>query len=145
MLVMVGFELNQKVRPLVQFVYDNNMQDNVAMLGYVPEDVLAALYRKALALIFPSFYEGFGLPVLEAMKSGTAVVAADIPPVREVANDAALFFKPQDNEAMVDALFRIVENKVLRQRLAEWGLKQAEKFSWSETAQKTLDLYKELS
>lgn len=106
--------------------------------GYVEGDELASLYRNASALVFPSRYEGFGLPVLEAMASGTPVVAADDAAVREVAGAAALYAQPGDLAAAVrQALDRHDE-------LATAGLERARAFSWAETARRTLDVYREV-
>jgi glycosyltransferase involved in cell wall biosynthesis len=106
--------------------------------GYVDGAELAELYRRAVALVFPSRYEGFGLPVLEAMASGTPVVAVDEPAVREVAGDAALYAAPADLGAAVrQALAE-------RDELAAKGLVRARAFSWAETARRTLEVYREV-
>ncbi len=105
--------------------------------GYVSRDELARLYRGAAALVFPSRYEGFGLPVLEAMACGTPVVATPEPALREVAGDAALYAEPAD---LGGALRRALAE---RERLAAAGLERARRFSWAETARRTLDVYRE--
>jgi glycosyltransferase involved in cell wall biosynthesis len=106
--------------------------------GYVEEGELAELYRQAEALVFPSRYEGFGLPVLEAMASGTPVVAADDPAVHEVAGDAAVYAR---RDELAGALRRAIAD---RPRLAARGLERAKRFSWAETARRTLDVYHEV-
>ena len=106
--------------------------------GYVAKDELVALYRGAAALVFPSRYEGFGLPLLEAMASGTPVVAAPDPALREVAGDAAVFGAP---DGLGDALRRAIAE---RDRLAAAGIERASRFSWEETARRTLAVYGEL-
>jgi glycosyltransferase involved in cell wall biosynthesis len=104
--------------------------------GYVAKDELAALYRGAAALVLPSRYEGFGLPVLEAMASGVPVVATDEPALREVAGDAAAYSDGDLAEAVRTALAD-------RDRLVAAGLERVRAFSWEETARRTLAVYRE--
>jgi glycosyltransferase involved in cell wall biosynthesis len=103
--------------------------------GYLDRDALADLYRGAACLVLPSRYEGFGLPVLEAMACGTPVVAAPEPALREVAGDAALY---ADRAHLADALRQAVRE---RERLSAAGLERAKTFSWRETARRTLEVY----
>ena len=106
--------------------------------GYVGKDELAGLYRGAACLVQPSRFEGFGLPVLEAMASGTPVVAAPEPALREVAGDAALYAEPA---GLADAIRRAISD---RERLAAAGIERARAFSWAETARRTAAVYREL-
>jgi glycosyltransferase involved in cell wall biosynthesis len=110
----------------------------VDVRGYVPKDELAQLYRDAAALVLPSRYEGFGLPVVEAMASGTPVVAAPDEALREVAGDAAVFAPAEELAAAVE---RALAD---RDRLVAAGLERARQFSWEETARRTLAVYREL-
>jgi glycosyltransferase involved in cell wall biosynthesis len=105
--------------------------------GYLDRPALADLYRGAACLVLPSRYEGFGLPVLEAMACGTPVVAAPEPALREVAGDAALY---ADAEHLADALRQAVRE---RDRLAAAGIERAKAFSWRETALRTLEVYRD--
>jgi glycosyltransferase involved in cell wall biosynthesis len=105
--------------------------------GYVEKDELAGLYRGAAALVLPSRYEGFGLPVLEAMACGTPVVAHPDPALQEVAADAALYAEP---DGLADAIRRAIAE---RGRLVAAGFVRASRFSWDETARRTLDVYRQ--
>ena len=109
----------------------------VDVRGYVEREELANLYRGAAALVLPSRYEGFGLPVLEAMACGTPVVVSDDPALREVAGDAAVYADGDLAEAIRTALAD-------RDRLVAAGLERAKEFSWEETARRTLDVYREV-
>jgi glycosyltransferase involved in cell wall biosynthesis len=102
--------------------------------GYVPKEELVDLYQRAAALVFPSRYEGFGLPVVEAMACGTPVVAASDPAMREVAGDAAIF-----TADLVDGVRRALAE---RERFAAAGLERAKAFTWTETARITADVYR---
>jgi glycosyltransferase involved in cell wall biosynthesis len=106
--------------------------------GYVPKDELARLYRGAACLVFPSRYEGFGLPLVEAMASGTPVVAAPDAALREVAGDAAVFVEP---DALADGVRRALAE---RERLVAAGLERARRFTWEETARRTVAVYREV-
>ena len=106
--------------------------------GHVPKAELAQLYRGAAALVLPSRYEGFGLPVVEAMASGTPVVATPDDALREVAGDAAVFAEPRD---LADAVRSALDD---RDRLVAAGLERARRFTWEETARRTLAVYREL-
>lgn len=117
------------------------LESSVEHLGFVSPDRLTSLYRGASALVLPSLYEGFGLPVLEAMIAGTPVVASDIPPVREVAGDAALYVdRPLDPAAWHEALSRIGADAALRADLSARGVSAAERFSWSLVGERFSDL-----
>jgi glycosyltransferase involved in cell wall biosynthesis len=116
--------------------------NNVIFLDYVNDGVLARLYSGALALVFPSSYEGFGLPVLEAMACGCPVVTTREASLPEVAGDSALYMKgPREAEDLAGILRDLVENPGLRQELREKGLRQARKFSWKETAEGTFKVF----
>jgi alpha-1,3-rhamnosyl/mannosyltransferase len=113
----------------------------LVLLGAVPRSDLVALMGGASVLAYPSLSEGFGLPVLEAMACGTPVIAARIPPIVEIAGDAALLVNPHDAEDIAEGLVRVLEDSCLRRDLARRGLAQAAKFSWERTATGTLSAY----
>jgi glycosyltransferase involved in cell wall biosynthesis len=106
--------------------------------GFVTDDELAALYARATALVFPSRYEGFGLPVLEAMTVGGAVICADASTMPEVGGDAVLYFPPDDAAALAAQIERIIAEPALREHLVLRGAQQAARYSWSRSAAGTL-------
>ncbi len=113
---------------------------SVRLIGRVREEDMAPLYGGATAFVFPSLYEGFGLPVLEAMACGTPVACSSTPSVAEVAGDAGILFDPLDVAGIRDALSRLLADAELRSRLREAGLGRAAEFSWERTARRTLEV-----
>lgn len=114
----------------------------VRKLGYVPDDDIPVLTAAARAIVYPSIYEGFGLPVLEAMASGVPVLCSTAPALREVAGPAALLCEPADVEGFTDAMRSLIEDDALRARLGAAGLARAQQFSWQRTATETLAVYR---
>lgn len=121
-----------------------NLSGTVHFLGPVAEADLPALYSGATMFIFPSEYEGFGLPVLEAMACGVPVACANTSSLPQVAGDAALLFEPTDTASMAEVLHRLLNDVNLRANLRQRGLCRAEQFSWQQTAQETLALYRKM-
>ncbi|MFP3941342.1 MAG: glycosyltransferase family 4 protein [Thermoanaerobaculia bacterium] len=114
-------------------------------LGYVDEATLAALYRRTRLFVFPSHYEGFGLPVLEAMAAGVPVVASDLPVLREVAGDAVLYAPPLDPEAWTLRIEGLLDDPERTRRLAAAGRARAERFTWERTAEAYTAVFREAS
>lgn len=114
-------------------VHSNHLERQVYGLGMVPEEMLPSLYRGAHALVMPSKYEGFGLPLVEAMACGTPVFASDRTAIPEVCAEAAFYFNPDQLESMVDALNQLTDEALLR-RLKEAGVARAAAFRWEEVA-----------
>jgi glycosyltransferase involved in cell wall biosynthesis len=112
---------------------------NLRLPGYLTDAEIKALYEHALAYLFPSFYEGFGLPVLEALNSDCPVICSSAASLPEVAGDAALYFDPRDATSLVTVLQRFLTDPTLRLQLQSRGRQQAEGFSWEKTARQTLD------
>ncbi len=121
-----------------------DLGNNVILPGPVPDEDLPALYSAAEVFVFPSLYEGFGLPPLEAMACGTPVVASHAASLAEVLGDAALLFDPQDEEAMAEAIVRAMTDPNLRESLRARGLERASRFTWERTARETLNVYEGL-
>lgn len=117
------------------------LTDHVAFLGLVPSEDLVYLYNAARLLVHPSFYEGFGLTPLEAMTCNTPVIVSNTAALPEVVGDAALMINPHDIDGLTVAMWRVLTEEDLRQDLIERGSKRATKFSWEETAKKTLEVY----
>jgi glycosyltransferase involved in cell wall biosynthesis len=117
------------------------LQDRVHFLGFVPEDDLLALYHLARAAVYPSVFEGFGFPVLEAMASGCPVVTSNCSSLPEVAGDAAVLVDPTSIESIAGGIARLWEDDVQRQELSCRGLRRAAEFSWERTARQTMSLY----
>jgi alpha-1,3-rhamnosyl/mannosyltransferase len=125
---------------LLELVSRLGLERRVDFAGHVTKDELASLYRGAALLVFPSRYEGFGLPVLEAMASGTPVVAVASSSIPEVAGDAAILVPPDAGE-LASGIERALAE---RERLVAAGLERAAGFSWAETARQTAEVYREL-
>ncbi len=123
---------------------DVDLPKGVRLTGYLSKKDLRALYQQASAVVFPSLDEGFGLPLLEGMASGVPVIASRIPAFQEVANDSCLYFDPASQEELGVQIRSVIQDHDLRQTLIAKGRERIKKFSWKDTAQKTLDLYMSL-
>jgi glycosyltransferase involved in cell wall biosynthesis len=119
------------------------LNEHMQLLGYVPHEDVPALYSAAEAFVFPSLYEGFGLPLLEAMACGTPVACSSVTSLPEVAGDAAVFFDPLDVSGMAATLGALVNDRELRAALRERGLRRAALFSWEACARATVTVYEE--
>jgi glycosyltransferase involved in cell wall biosynthesis len=140
-----GYELRVVGQNTPSAVHDARQeQSGVRWLGYVEEQQLAQLYRDASALVFPSRYEGFGLPVLEAMARRTPVIAADASSIPEVARGAAILVDPDDAEALRDAMRRVAAEPALSAQMIKRGVEVVQSFSWDDTAAATVAAYEEL-
>ena len=117
--------------------------DKVIFTGYTPYEDLPYFYNGASLFVYPSFYEGFGLPPLEAMSCGTPVITSNVSSIPEVVGDAAVLINPFDTEELKNAIGKILEDENLQNTLSLSGLNRAKDFSWEKTAQKTLEIYKE--
>ncbi len=122
-----------------------SLQRDVQFLGYVPDEHLPALMNGATVFLYPSLYEGFGLPPLEAMACGTPVVTSNVSSLPEVVGDAGVMVDPTDVEGLMKAIGRIVVDEELRRDLQRRGLERAKLFSWEATARKTVQVYEEVA
>ncbi|MCJ7668150.1 MAG: glycosyltransferase family 4 protein, partial [Anaerolineae bacterium] len=120
------------------------LQDRVVFLGQVSEDDLPALYSGAALFVFPSLYEGFGLPLLEAMACGVPAISSSTSSLPEIAGQAAVMVDPLDLSQLARALERVLGDSNLRASMREEGLKQAARFSWERTAKETLAVYRQV-
>jgi len=125
----------------LQHIHDLKISNRVYLAGHVGEEDLACLYSQAAALAYPSFYEGFGLPLLEAMACGCPVVCSNVSALPETAGEAALYINPQMPQDIAQALDRIVEDQSLARDLTEKGMRRAAAFTWERAAKKTMELF----
>ncbi len=128
---------------LVKAVQELDLAGQVRLLGHVETGDMPLLYRGARLLIFPSLFEGFGLPLLEAMASECPVVCSNSTSIPEVVGNAALLFDPRDPEAIADAIHRVLTDEELRHRLIRAGRERCRHFSWERTARETLKILEE--
>jgi glycosyltransferase involved in cell wall biosynthesis len=132
--------------PIEKMTAEMGIADRVKVLGYVPtHEALAALYGAADLFVLPSWYEGFGLPVLEAMTCGCPVVTSPVASLPEVAGDAAQYADPGEPEAIAAAMLAVLGDRALRARMAEAGHAQARKFTWEASANALLGVYRGLA
>lgn len=129
---------------LVKAIERSPARSDILTPGFVSDEELPKYYAAADVLAFPSYYEGFGLGILEAMQSGTPVICSEISSLPEVAGDAALFVEPGAVDQLAGALQRVLLDDKLRNQLSLLGRKQAARFSWQQTARETYDLYRTL-
>lgn len=143
-LIIIGDEIS-KYPGLRQQVHRHKLDKHVRFLGFQPMETLAAFYRLARAFVFPSLYEGFGLPPLEAMACGAPVVTSNVSSLPEVAGGAALLVDPYDEEAIANGIVRAVTDDALRGELIELGKQRARTFSWNQSVQKIHEIYMQVA
>jgi alpha-1,3-rhamnosyl/mannosyltransferase len=141
-LVLTGGEA-QEEENVADLIDRLGLRDRILRTGRIPRDDLLAILRGAVALTFPSRYEGFGLPVLEAMSLGTPVLAADTTALPEVVGGAGRLLSPDDPEAWADAMLELLADEPARAALAEAGRSRAAEFSWKATALQTIQVYRD--
>lgn len=129
----------------LQVIEESGAGDQILLTGYVSESDLPALYSGAICFVYPSYFEGFGLPPLEAMKCGAPVIVGNQTSLPEVVGDAALMVDPFDEAEIASALARLIDNPDLRDQLRVKGLKRAAQFSWHDTARRTLEVYEQVA
>jgi glycosyltransferase involved in cell wall biosynthesis len=139
-LVLIGDEIS-RYAALRRAVHHHQLHKYVRFLGYMPHETLAVMYRLAGVFVFPSLYEGFGLPPLEAMASGTPVVTSNVSSLPEVAADAAILVDPYDPGAIADGIERVLGDEGLRADLRRRGLARARQFSWEQSVRRVREIY----
>jgi glycosyltransferase involved in cell wall biosynthesis len=142
-LVIIGDEI-AKYAALRHAVHRHKLHKYVRFFGFVPNSTLAILYRLAAVFVFPSLYEGFGLPPLEAMASGTPVITSNVSSLPEVVGDAALLVNPLEPEAIADSMRRVLTDAALRDDLRIRGLARASQFSWDRSIRRVREIYSEV-
>jgi glycosyltransferase involved in cell wall biosynthesis len=143
-LVLIGDDIS-RYASLRRAVHRHQLHTHVRFLGYMPEETLAVMYRLASVFVFPSVYEGFGLPPLEAMASGTPVVTSNVSSLPEVAGDAAVLVDPLDPAAIADGVYRVLTDDALREHLRRRGLARARQFSWEASVRRVREIYGEVA
>jgi glycosyltransferase involved in cell wall biosynthesis len=143
-LVLIGDEIS-RYAALRRAVHSHQLHKYVRFLGYLPEETLAVMYRLAGVFVFPSLYEGFGLPPLEAMASGSPVVTSNVSSLPEVAGDAAVLVDPYRPEAIADGIERVLSDETLRRDLRAKGLARARQFSWEASVTRVREIYGEVA
>ncbi len=142
-LVVAGVR-RRKYTAIMETLWELDLEKHVIFTGYVPDADLPALYSGADLFVFPSLYEGFGLPPLEAMACGTPVVCSNAASLPEVVGDAAITVDPYDVEGLAEAMRRVLTDANLRQELREKGLQRAKQFTWERAARETIAVYQKV-
>ena len=143
-LVLIGDDIS-KYTALRRAVHRHQLHNYVRFLGYLPEETLAVMYRLAGVFVFPSLYEGFGLPPLEAMASGTPVVTSNVSSLPEVAGNAAVLVDPYDPQAIADGIYGVLTDPLKRRDLVLRGIARAGQFSWEQSVRRIRAIYGEVS
>ncbi|MCS6889901.1 MAG: glycosyltransferase family 4 protein, partial [Chloroflexus sp.] len=139
--LVIGGGKGWMYEPIFARLEQLHLRDRVKFAGYIPEEELPLWYAAATVFVFPSVYEGFGMPPLEAMACGTPVITSNTSSLPEVVGDAGLMVSPSDTAALAEAIRRLLTDAELRAELRQRGLARARRFSWAETAAKTLAAY----
>lgn len=142
-LLIIGDEIS-KYAALRRAVHKYKLHKHVRFFGFVPDRTLAALYRLAAVFVFPSLYEGFGLPPLEAMASGTPVITSNVSSLPEVVGDAAILIDPYEPDAIAEAMRRVLTEPALRDALRAKGLARVREFSWERSIARVREIYGEV-
>ncbi len=142
--LVIGGKKGWKYKDIFETIDKLNLQKDVLFTGYVLGEDLPALYNAADLLVYPSIYEGFGLPPLEAMACGTPVITSNTSSLPEVVGDAGIMVDPYDVEGLADAIHEVLTNDGLREDMIKKGLERAKMFSWERCARETIKVYEEI-
>ena len=140
-LLLVGGK-KDRIRELQVYAEQFNVAEYVIFLQNIDFEDLPSIYQICDVFVFPSFYEGFGLPLVEAMASRVPVVTSDVSSMPEVVGNAGITIEPKDADSLAEAIEKVISDSNLRNNMVREGTKQVEKFNWQDTARKTLDVYK---
>lgn len=142
-LILIGFP-GHKYEDIESNIYKLQLKDDVLEPGYIQQADMNSIMNMADLFVLPSLYEGFGIPILEAMAAGTPVACSNIPPLKEVGDQAATYFNPEDEHDMAEVIFDGLCNHEIRKKIKSNGTKQVKKFSYEKCAQQTWDVINEL-
>lgn len=142
-LVLIG-QKGWSYQGILEAIFTSPYAEEIHHLDYLSDQLVALFYSKAEVFVYPSYYEGFGLPVLEAMTLGTPVITSNASSLPEIAGDAALLINPQDYLEIAEAMFRVINDTQLRQELIQRGKARSKLYTWEKTAQATLKVYQRL-
>jgi glycosyltransferase involved in cell wall biosynthesis len=142
-LIIIGDDVSGNP-DLRRTVIRSGVQNDVRFLGFVPIEVLRTFYDAAKIFVFPSLYEGFGLPPLEAMAHGTPVVTSNVTSLPEVVGNAAVLVHPENVFEIMRALHRVLVDQPLREKMKERSYRQAAKFSWEKSVRRIMEVYQEV-
>lgn len=142
--LLLGGSLKDEGEKLFTFVKENNLQDKVIFCGYLEDQILPVLYNGCDAFVYPSLYEGFGLPPLEAMSCKVPVITSNLTSIPEVTGDSAILINPHNINELEKSLVTLLNDEILKATLSEKGYLRSLEFTWTKTAQNTLDAYKNL-
>lgn len=139
--LVLGGALQDEGKALEKLVKDNNLENSIIFTGYLKDSLLPIFYNACDVFVYPSYYEGFGLPPLEAMSCKTPVITSNLTSIPEVTGNTALLINPSNEDELSDALIKILENNSLREELGEKGYLKSLEFSWKKTSKLTHDAY----
>jgi glycosyltransferase involved in cell wall biosynthesis len=142
-LILIG-QKGWQYEPIFAAIANSPYRQEIDHLDYLSDDRVADFYSQADVFVYPSFYEGFGLPILEAMTLGTPVITSNTSSLPEVAGDAAIWIDPQEPMQMAEAILQVIANPQLRQNLIAKGKERVKSFSWEKTARETLNAYQSI-
>lgn len=142
--LLLGGSLKDEGENLYNFVKETNLQDRVVFCGFLEDEILPILYSGCDAFVYPSLYEGFGLPPLEAMSCKAPVITSNLSSIPEVTGESAILINPFNKNDLENALVNLLNNEGLKDTLREKGYMRSRNFTWQKTAQKTLTAYKSL-
>jgi len=142
-LVIVG-KRDKAYNEIFDIINEYNLDDQVVFTGFVPDEDLILLYNAATLFVYPSLYEGFGLPPLEAMACGTPVITSNVSSLPEVVGEAAITVDPHNTIKLSETINKILVNKGLQNKMIQKGIERAEQFTWEKTAQETIKVYEDV-